>query len=126
MSSCTPYTALSCVAPRCGVGDPATVGTDVVEALREAVRTSREGVLVSAGCFLGSGVCTARAVAPVVVVQPCDEERRPTSCALLVGPLRTSADVQSLGGWLCTGDLDPRLLPSHLMAAARRAATRRG
>ena len=111
----SPYTALSCVAPRCGAGNPATVGTDVVAALREAVRTSREGVLVSAGCFLGSGICAARAVAPVVVVQPCDEERRPTSCALVVGPLRTSADVQSLGGWLRTGDLDPRLLPPHLL-----------
>lgn len=114
MSPCSPYTALSCVAPRCGVGDPATVGSDVVDALREAVRTSREGVLVSAGCFLGTGVCAARPAAPVVVVQPCDEERRPTSCALVVGPLRTSADVQSLAGWLRAGDLDPRLLPSHL------------
>lgn len=126
MSSCSPYTALSCVAPRCGVDDPATVGPDVVDALREAVRASSHGVLISAGCVLGSGVCAARPAAPLVVVQPCDEERRPTSCALVIGPLRTGADVQAFAGWLRAGDLDARLLPPHLLAAARRAATRRG
>lgn len=126
MATCSGYTALSCVAPRCGTGDAATVGAEVVAALREAVRRSEHGVLVSAGCVLGPAVCAARAVAPVVVVQPCDEERRPTSCALLVGPLRTAEDVAALGTWLRAGDLDPRLLPPHLLDAARRAAARRG
>jgi hypothetical protein len=123
MTPCSGYTALSCVAPGCGFGDDATVGAEVVAALREVVRAGEQGVLVSSGCFLGAGVCAARPTAPVVVVQPCDDARRPTSCALVIGPLRTGADVASLGGWLRAGDLDPRLLPAHLLA---RTATRRG
>lgn len=122
MTTCSGYTALSCVAPRCGTGDDATVGAEVADALRDTVRASRRGVLVSTGCLLGPGVCSARPVAPVVVVQPCDDERRPTSTALLVGPLRTSADVASLGEWLRAGDLDPGRLPTHLHAAGHRAA----
>lgn len=123
MTSCSGYTALSCVAPRCGLADDATVGEELLDALRRVVRASRDGVLVSAGCLLGAGVCAARPVAPVVVVQPCDTERRPTSPALVIGPLRTGADVASLAGWLRAGDLDARLLPPHLPAGA---ATRRG
>jgi len=124
MVSCSGFTALSCVAARCGVGDPATVGAEMVDELRAVVRASAHGVLVSAGCVLGAA-CTARPVAPVVLVQPCDDERRPTSCALVVGPLRTSADVAAFGAWLRAGDLDARLLPVHLLDAARRAGARR-
>lgn len=124
MATCSGYTAVTCVAPGCGLGDDATVGAHVVERLREVVRTSRHGVLVSAGCLVGAA-CARRPVAPVVVVQPCDEDRRPTSAALAVGPLRTEADVEALGAWLCAGDLDPRLLPVHLLDIARRAAALR-
>lgn len=123
MTSCSGYTALHCLAPGCGAADEGTVGPELVAALRETVRSSAHGVLVSAGCPFGG--CGPRAVAPVVVVQPCDDERRPTSCALAVGPLRTSADVDAFTGWLGSGDLDPRLLPPHLHDAARRAAARR-
>lgn len=122
MTSCSGYTAVTCVAPGCGLADDATVGSELVAALREVVRASTHGVLVSSGCMLRG--CPGRAVAPVVVVQPCDEARRPTSCALAVGPLRTTADVEMLAAWLGAGDLDPRLLPAHLLDAARRAATR--
>lgn len=125
MASCSGFTALSCVSARCGVGDPATVGAEVVDALRTIVRASSHGVLVSAGCLLGTA-CASRAVAPVVVVQPCDEERRPVSGAVAVGPLRTTADVAVFATWLRAGDLDARLLPPHLLDAARRAAARRG
>ncbi|GAA3240041.1 hypothetical protein GCM10017691_41730 [Pseudonocardia petroleophila] len=124
MASCSGFTALSCVSARCGAGDPATVGAEVVAELRAVVRASTDGVLVGTGCVLGAG-CAARPVAPVVVVQPCDDQRRPTSCAVLVGPLRTSADVAALGAWLRAGDLDPRLLPVHLLDQARRAGFRR-
>ncbi|WP_300013934.1 hypothetical protein [Pseudonocardia sp.] len=123
MTTRSGYTALACVAPGCGLADPATVGPALVEALRRAVRASGHGVLVSAGCPF-AGACGPRAVAPVVVVQPCDDERRPTSCALTVGPLRTEADVEAFTAWLRAGDLDPRLLPAHLLDAARRAAAR--
>lgn len=131
MATCSGYTALSCIAGRCGTGDAATVGDAVAAELRAVVRSSEQGVLVSAGCLLGGAVCAERPVAPVVVVQPCDAERRPTAHALAVGPLRTSADVAALGAWLRAGDLDPHLLPPHLLpdqllAAARRAAARRG
>lgn len=124
MATCSGFTALSCVSARCGVGDPATVGAEVVDELRAVVRASSHGVLVSTGCVLGAA-CSMRAVAPVVVVQPCDDERRPTSRALAVGPLRTTADVAAFGAWLRAGDLDARLLPVHLLDAARRAAARR-
>jgi hypothetical protein len=121
MTSCSGYTALLCVAPGCGADDAGTVGPQLVAALRATVRGSEQGVLVSAGCPFG-GACGPRAVAPVVVVQPCDAGRRPTSCALTVGPLRTAADVEVVTAWLRAGDLDARLLPAHLLDAARRAA----
>lgn len=123
MTSCSGYTVVTCVAPGCGLADDATVGSELVTALREVVRASGHGVLVSSGCMLRG--CARRPVAPVVVVQPCDDDRRPTSCALAVGPLRTSADVDACAAWLRAGDLDPRLLPPHLLDAARRAATPR-
>lgn len=123
MMSCSGYTAVTCVSPGCGLADDATVGSELVMALREVVRASHHGVLVSSGCLLRA--CAARPVAPVVVVQPCDDDRRPSSCALAVGPLRTTADVEAFAAWLRAGDLDPRLLPSHLLDAARRAAAPR-
>lgn len=122
MTSCSGYTAVTCAAPGCGLGDDATVGPELVTALREVVRAGTHGVLVSSGCMLRR--CAGRAVAPIVVVQPCDDERRPSSCALAVGPLRTASDVEALAAWLGAGDLDPRLLPPHLLDAARRAAVR--
>lgn len=122
MTSCSGYTAVACVAPGCGLDDDATVGSELVEALREVVRSSTLGVLVSGGCMLRG--CVQRPVAPVVVVQPCDAERSPTACAVAVGPLRTGADVEVFRAWLGAGDLDPRLLPPHLLDAARRAAPR--
>lgn len=121
MATCSGYTAVTCVAPRCGLADEGTVGAHVVESVREVVRAGRHGVLVSAGCMLGA-LCARRPVAPVVLVQPCDEDRRPTCHVVAVGPLRTEADVEALVAWLRTGDLDPRLLPAHLLDAARRAA----
>lgn len=119
--TCSGYTVVTCAAAGCGLADDATVGPELVTALREVVRASGHGVLVGSGCMLR---CAHRPVAPVVVVQPCDDERRPTSCALAVGPLRTAADVDSCVAWLGAGDLDPRLLPPHLLDAARRAALR--
>jgi len=60
--------------------------------------------------------CRGRPAAPVAVVQPCDDDRRPTVHDVLVGPLRTSLDVDALGAWLRAGRLDPALLPVHLLA----------
>jgi hypothetical protein len=80
------------------------------ETLREAVRGSRGGVLVRAGCLLGAGCAGG-----FVVVQPCDDASRPTRPALRIGPVRTTADLAALGNWLGAGRLDPRELPAHLL-----------
>jgi hypothetical protein len=115
------FTAVVCTAPGCGVGDRATVAHEVVDVLRDAVRASRHGVLVSTGCLCGAPACRQRAAAPIVVIQPCDAERRPSGRALPIGPLRTSVDVDTLGAWLRGGQLDPGLLPAHLLGLYRRA-----
>jgi hypothetical protein len=116
------YSVVMCTAAGCGLADPGTVGGRVVEELRAVVGASAHGVLVSAGCLLGRVACAARAAAPVVLVQPCDVERRPVAPVVRVGPLRTEADVQALGAWLRSGDLDPRLLPGHLLGIQHRVA----
>jgi hypothetical protein len=118
------FTAVLCTASRCGVGDGATAAGPLVDALRATVRASRLGVLVSTGCLVGEGVCLRRPAAPIVLVQPCDEHRRPTSAALRIGPLRTVADVDVLEAWLRAGRLDPELLPVHLLDMHRRIAAR--
>lgn len=126
MTSDTPgFTAFLCAASRCGVGDAGSTAAHTVAVLRSAVRESRHGVLVSTGCLLGAVTCRLRATAPIVLVQPCDADRRPTACALLIGPLRTAADVEALGRWLRDRRLDPGLLPVHLLDVHRRAAAGR-
>jgi hypothetical protein len=116
------FTAVLCSARGCGPGDSATVSRRLAATLREVVCSSRHGVLVGAGCVVGPSVCALRPTAPVVLVQPCDAERRPVRCAVRVGPLRTLADVEALGVWLRAGDLDPARLPAHLLDVQRRAA----
>jgi hypothetical protein len=113
------FTAVACRSEGCGNGDGATMAEDLFAALRTAVRDSRYGVLVSAGCLLGQSICGARATAPVVLVQPCDAERRPVGVAVRIGPLRTAADVEVLVAWLRGGDLDPGLLPAHVLSVHR-------
>ena len=121
------FTVVMCTAPGCGTGDEATVAHALVQTLRDIVGASSLGVLVSTGCLLGpstvrGAACRMRAAAPVVLVQPCDADRRPTAHAVRIGPLRTAVDVDVLGGWLRAGRLDPGLLPVHLLVLHRRAA----
>ena len=118
----TGFTTVVCQSPGCGHGDPRAVAGQLFAALRLAVRESRHGVLVSAGCLLGPSICGARATAPMVLVQACDAERRAVAPAMRVGPLRTVADVDALAAWLRAGDLDLGLLPAHLLTVHRRAA----
>lgn len=49
------------------------------------------------------------------VVQPYDAERRPTACAIRIGPILSEAAVAAVEGWVRGARLDPRLLPAHLV-----------
>lgn len=100
------YTAVFYGTPGCAVS------TRLAGTLGEVVRCSSHGVLVSA----------AGRAAPHVIVQPCDADRRPVACALQIGPLHSDADVDVVGEWLRTGDLDPNALPDRLFGSRRRAA----
>ncbi len=89
----------------------------LMSALRTAVRCSTHGMLVTTGCRLGPLACHSREHGPLLLVQPCDPDRRPVGCAVLVGPLRTDADVAVVEQWLRDGRFEPTSLPVHLRAA---------
>jgi hypothetical protein len=92
--------------------------------LRAAVGRSRYGVLISTGCLLGAPRCQHAAgpdSGPVVVVQPSDREGRAHAPAIIVGPILTARDVESVGAWLEEGVLDPARLDPHLRYAYGRA-----
>ena len=117
------FTAVLCTSPACGVGDEGTVTNGLIDALRAVVRSSRFGVLVTTGCLFGGVACGGKATrSPVVLVQACDTQRRPTGIAVRVGPMRTDADVEALVSWLRSGHLDAGALPARLLAMHRRAA----
>jgi hypothetical protein len=116
------FTAVVCRSVGCGASDPGTVAVHLFAALAAVVRASRHGVLVSTGCLLGPSACGARTAAPMLVVQPCDEERRPVGVAVRLGPLRTTADVDALVAWLRAGRLAADGLPAHLVGVHHRMA----
>ncbi|MCU1652050.1 MAG: hypothetical protein JWQ60_3199 [Pseudonocardia sp.] len=97
----------------------------VEQALSEATRRSEHGVLVVTGCLMGQMLC--RACGPsapaspgrVAVVQPCTASRRPSGPAVLVGPIRDTADAAELCQWLRGGALTADRLPDRLRAYAR-------
>jgi hypothetical protein len=99
------FTVVVCQADRC------CNELALMPALRAAVRASAHGVLISSGCTVGTLTCRPRAVGPVVLVQPCDLDRRPVGAAVHVGPLQTRSDVADLVSWLRAGDLDVGALP---------------
>lgn len=99
------FTVVVCQADRC------CNELALMPALRAAVRASAHGVLISSGCTVGTLTCRARAVGPVVLVQPCALDRRPVGAAVHVGPLQTRSDVADLVSWLRAGDLDVGALP---------------
>jgi hypothetical protein len=78
-------------------------------------------VLVVSGCSLSPALCRFRAEGPVVVIQPCDIDRQPTSPLIRVGPIRTMSDVVAVRQWLRVGTLDADALPSHLSGLHRNA-----
>lgn len=96
-----------------------------MSALRAVVRSSRHGVLVTAGCRLGPLACHTREHGPLLMVQPCDVDRQPVGFAVLVGPVLAAEDVAAVEEWLRGGHYDASLLPGHLRAVQRavRSAT---
>jgi hypothetical protein len=94
-------------------------------ALSEATRRSEHGVLVVTGCLMGQMLC--RACGPsapaspgrVAVVQPCTASHQPSGPAVLVGPIRDTADAADLCRWLRGGTLTADRLPDRLRAYAR-------
>lgn len=111
------FTVVVCQADSC------LSGLALMPALRSVVRATRHGVLISSGCTLGTLTCRSRTAGTVVLVQPCDVERRPVGPAVSVGPLRTRSDVADLVAWLRAGEFDTAALPWWLRAdAARRLA----
>jgi hypothetical protein len=94
-------------------------------ALSEATRRSEHGVLVVTGCLMGQMLC--RACGPsapaspgrVAVVQPCTASHQPSGPAVLVGPIRDTADAAELCLWLRGGTLTADRLPDRLRAYAR-------
>lgn len=111
----TGYTAVVCTAPGCRT----PLSDELLADLRVAVRSSGSGVLVVAGCTLGAVVCRLRPSAPLVVVQPCDVQRRPIGPVVRVGPLRSRADVTELVRWLGRARFDVDDLPVRLAATHR-------
>ncbi|MDT7657611.1 MAG: hypothetical protein QOF38_2326 [Pseudonocardiales bacterium] len=97
----------------------------VEQALSEATRRSEHGVLVVTGCLMGQMLC--RACGPsapaspgrVAVVQPCTASHQPSGPAVLVGPIRDTADAAEICLWLRGGTLTADRLPDRLRAYAR-------
>jgi len=116
--------AEGCAGAQCGERGP------VERALSDATRRSEHGVLVVTGCLMGQLLCRAcgpsapAAPGRVVpgrgaVVQPCHTSRQPSGPAVLVGPIRDSADADELCRWLHRGALTAERLPERLREYAR-------
>lgn len=93
----------------------------LLDALRETIRRSPNGVLVRATCPLGRMWCHTRkisapqATGQVVLVQRCTSStRRPLGPVILVGPVETGEDVAALTRWLETTPLAVDELPQRL------------
>ena len=104
-------------------------GLPALDALRETVRRTPHGVLVRAPCQLGKLWCSTRTKASgasgtVVLVQPCDVERRPTGPVIPVGPIRTRTDLAALTGWMTATPLTADSLPARLRTRVPSAQAR--
>lgn len=124
----TRHEVLGFTAIYCGRSGCASVGgglddAEVVETLRATVRQCEHGVLVAVDC-LTAGACAGVGAGPgrLVLVQPCDTDRKPVGRGIVAGPLHEQADVDELCGWLRRGLRTP--FPSHLLAGPAVAGPR--
>ncbi|GAA2363293.1 hypothetical protein GCM10009854_48750 [Saccharopolyspora halophila] len=107
------YTAVLCEA--CEPNDD----LGVLDALSDSVSRSPHGVLVRSPCQLGKLWChtrknSRRTTGQVILVQPCDTRRRPLGPVILVGPIRTSADLADVTRWLKSTPTSAHGLPDRL------------
>jgi hypothetical protein len=91
----------------------------VLDELRATIRSCPHGVLVAAGCMLGSLTCAARPDRPgvLVLLQPCAIDRTPVGSATWVGPINDRHDAAAVGDWVRNGDWRIGSLPAHLRPA---------
>lgn len=104
-----PFTLVVCAA--CDVADE-----EVMDGLRRAVRSCRQGIMVSTGCLERFLHCRPRRGVHAAV-QPCAADRRPTGAVVRLGPLRTEAEAAAVGAWLRAGMPDDGTLADRLRAA---------
>ncbi|HTF54560.1 MAG TPA: hypothetical protein VK735_44570 [Pseudonocardia sp.] len=108
-----------------GRRDPSRTRGPVEQVLSDATRHSEHGILVVTGCLLGQLLCQAcgpsapAATGRVAMVQPCHASRQPSGPAVLVGPIRDTADATALCRWLRAGTLTADRLPDRLREYAR-------
>lgn len=110
------WTVIACT----GSGCCSTLGATALDRLGAVVRTSRHAILVSAPCPFGSAACPAAGgyafgKGVTLIVQRCTvDPRRPIGSAVIVGPVRTDAEIDLVCRWMALGELDPRALPERL------------
>jgi hypothetical protein len=113
----SPFTVALCRADGCG----RRCATDLLDRLRETVRGTPGGVLVTTGCLRGPLACggSTENGGAFLVVQPCRDDGRPSGTAIPIGPIRTEEQVETLCKWLRRGRLTrpPNTLQDGLRAA---------
>ncbi|MFF0222170.1 hypothetical protein [Streptomyces sp. NPDC004629] len=105
-----PFTLVVCATCRDAAHD------QVMDRLREAVRSCPHAVMVSTGCLERFLHCRARRGLHAAV-QPCAVDRRPTGAVVRLGPIVTEADAAAVGAWLRAGMPEGDALPDRLRAA---------
>ncbi|WP_411136679.1 hypothetical protein [Streptomyces sp. C10] len=105
-----PFTLVACTNCR------EAVDSQVMDRLRHAVRSCHHGVMVTTGC-LGRLLDCHSTSGLYAAVQPCAVDRRPTGTPVLLGPIATEADAESVGAWLLAGMPGDGMLRVGLRAA---------
>lgn len=99
-----PFTAVVCQHGAC-----AHTGKQLLERLRPVVGSAPHAMLVRADCLLSAPRCTAppgHDSGAYMLVQPCDQDRKPRAMPVAVGPVLSGADADTVAGWLAGESLD--------------------
>jgi hypothetical protein len=99
-------------------GCSAGQGLSVLDELRATIRSCPHGVLIAAGCMLGTLTCASRPDGPgvLVLLQPCSTDRTPAGSATWIGPINDRHDAAAVGAWVRRGDWRVRAVPHPLRA----------